>query len=78
MLTFPVAHGKILNIVAFHTNSEPWPDPLRLTRKAERAEALRDFEGFGPNVVALLKLTKPDLDCVSRDPIRYRMNQGLC
>lgn len=63
VLTFPVNHGKILNIVAFHTNPDEWPDYNRLTRSAKREDAIRDFEGFGPNVMELLKLTKPDLDC---------------
>jgi len=64
VLTFPVNHGETLNIVAFHTNSDPWPDFARLTRPAKREDAIRDYEGFGPNVQALLRLTKPDLDCV--------------
>lgn len=62
VLTFPVNHGQILNIVAFHTNHDDWPDYSRLTRPAKREDALRDFEGYGPNVTALLNLTKPDLD----------------
>ncbi|KAK5943263.1 hypothetical protein PMZ80_004270 [Knufia obscura] len=63
VLTFPVNHGEILNIVAFKTNEDDWPDYQRLTRPAKREDALKDFEGYGPNVIALLKLTKPDLDC---------------
>lgn len=62
VLTFPVNHGQILNIVAFHTNHDDWPDYSRLTRPAKREDALKDFAGYGPNVLALLKLTKPDLD----------------
>lgn len=62
VLTFPVNHGQVLNIVAFHTTDEDWPDSQRLTRPAKRQDALRDFAGYGPNVMALLKLTKPDLD----------------
>lgn len=65
LLTFPVDHGNTLNMVAFKTNSEPWPDPQRLTRRATREDALKDYEGFGPNVMKLLNLTKPDLDVVS-------------
>lgn len=62
VLTFPVKHGQILNIVAFHTSDEDWPDYQRLTRPAKREDALKDFSGYGPNVLALLKLTEPDLD----------------
>ncbi|KIX92833.1 uncharacterized protein Z520_11496 [Fonsecaea multimorphosa CBS 102226] len=62
VLTFPVNHGKTLNIVAFRTSPEDWPDSQRLTRPAKREEALREFSGYGSNVIQLLKLTKPDLD----------------
>ena len=65
VLTFPVDHGRVLNIVAFKTSSEDWPDNQRLTRPAERKDLLRDFEAYGPNVIKLLKLTKPTLDIVS-------------
>ena len=64
VLTFPVNHGKILNIVGFRTTKESWPDSNRLTRPAKREDALRDFAGYGSNVTELLKLTKPDLDIV--------------
>lgn len=66
VLTFPVNHGKTLNIVAFRTTPDDWPDPQRLTRPAKREDALRDFQGYGSNVTKLLNLTKPDLDIVSR------------
>ncbi|KAK5087576.1 hypothetical protein LTR70_006930 [Exophiala xenobiotica] len=62
VLTFPVEHGKILNVVAFRTDDDDWPDYSRLTRPAKREDALKGFEGYGPNVIELLKLTKPDLD----------------
>jgi len=62
MLTFPVNHGQTLNIVAFRTTTEDWPDSQKLTRLATREDALRDYVGYGPNVIKLLKLTSPDLD----------------
>lgn len=65
MLTFPVNHGQTLNIVAFRTSAEDWPDYQKLTRMAKREDALREHEGYGPSVIKLLKLTKPDLDTVS-------------
>ena len=74
VLTFPVNHGKILNIVGFRTTSEDWPDSTRLTRHAKRSDALRDYSGYGSNVTRLLELTKPDLDVVSekrQDEARY-------
>ncbi|KAL3471907.1 hypothetical protein BJX99DRAFT_15248 [Aspergillus californicus] len=62
MLTFPVNAGKTLNIVAFHTTPEEWKEYPRLTRDGTREEALRDFEGYGPNVTKLLKLCEPKLN----------------
>lgn len=65
VLTFPVNHGETLNIVAFRTTPEEWPDFNKLTRPAKREDALRDFAEYGSNVINLLKLTNPDLDVVS-------------
>jgi salicylate hydroxylase len=65
MLTFPVNHGQTLNIVAFRTTSDDWPDFQKLTRTATREDVLRDHEGYGSNVIKLLELTSPDLDVVS-------------
>ncbi|CAK3816224.1 Salicylate hydroxylase [Lecanosticta acicola] len=62
MLTFPVNHGKTLNIVAFHTTEDDWPDYTRLTRPATREDALRDFQGYGHDVRSLLQLCQPNLD----------------
>jgi len=62
LLTFAVSHGTILNIVAFRTQSEDWPDYQRLTRRARREDALRDFADYGANVINLLKLTEENLD----------------
>lgn len=71
MLTFAVSHGNVLNIVAFRTQSEDWPDYQRLTRRATREDALRDFAGYGANVTNLLKLTNEDLDVVSFGALIY-------
>lgn len=68
VLTFPVAGGKSLNIVAFRTTEDDWPDFERLTRPAKQEDALRDFKGYGHNVTSLLKLTNKELDVVSSFP----------
>jgi hypothetical protein len=65
VLTFLVQHGQSMNVVAFKTNDDDWPDYNRLTRPAKREDALRDFSEFGPSIKALLNLGKEDLDCVS-------------
>ena len=64
VLTFPINSGKVLNLVAFRTDPNDWSDFNKLTKPATRESVLRDFEGWGPNVTELLKLTRPDLDCV--------------
>ena len=77
LLSFSVNEGKTLNIVAFKTSPDEWPDSQKLTRSATREDALRDFAGFGRNVVGLLKLTKPNLDVVSLVPFQCRFVQQL-
>lgn len=66
MLTFLVQHGQYMNVVAFKTNNDDWPDYNKLTRPAKKEDALRDFSDFGPRVQGILKLAKPDVDCVSK------------
>lgn len=64
VLTFPVEHGKILNIVAFKTDPEEWPDHQKLTRTSQREDLLRDFGHYSKELVELLSLTNPKLDVV--------------
>ncbi|POR34381.1 hypothetical protein TPAR_05448 [Tolypocladium paradoxum] len=61
VLTFPVDHGKRLNIVAFHTSSADWDDYERTTKIASREDAFRDFSSFGSDIGSLLKLVDPQL-----------------
>jgi salicylate hydroxylase len=70
VLTFPVNHGKTLNIVAFHTTADDWAYSEKLTKPAKREDALRDFKGFGPNVTQLLKLTSENLEIVCTPALR--------
>lgn len=65
VLTFPVNHGQVMNVVAFHTTDEPWKDSSKLTAPATRDDALKDFAGFGDPVTKLLSLAKPQLEIVS-------------
>lgn len=67
VLTFPVNHGQIVNVVGFHTTAKDWPDFNKLTAPSTREAALHDFEGYGPTVRSLLTLAKPDLDMVRAD-----------
>lgn len=78
VLTFPVNHGKTLNVVAFHTTSSDWPDSSRLVGQATREDALRDFAGFGDTVTSLLKLATPTLQTVSAIILIYRAALTPC
>ncbi|CEJ84465.1 hypothetical protein VHEMI03482 [[Torrubiella] hemipterigena] len=65
LLTFPVRHGQMMNVVGFCGTDQPWKDMRKLTAPATREDALRDFAGFGPVVTSLLQLAEPTLEIVS-------------
>jgi salicylate hydroxylase len=56
--------GETLNIVAFKTSTQDWPDSQRLTRPATSKELLYDFRDFGEPLRRLLSLTGEELDVV--------------
>ncbi|KAG5927749.1 hypothetical protein E4U42_001836 [Claviceps africana] len=62
VLNFPINHGKIVNVVAFRTTPDEWPDRSKLTASSTREAALRDFSHFRPEIIELLRLGSPDLD----------------
>lgn len=83
VLTFPVNHGEILNLVAFVTTPNDWPDYSKSTLPAKREEAIRDFQGFGPIVMKLLELIKPDLDIwgifdLGKNPLKTFSKGKIC
>lgn len=61
-LTFPVAMGTLLNVVAFVTDPEEWADGEKLTAPATKAEAARCFASFGPVVTTIIDLLDEKLD----------------
>ncbi|KAK8202207.1 hypothetical protein M8818_005734 [Zalaria obscura] len=63
VLTFPVDHGKTMNVVAFHTNAREWPSTTKLTLPSEKAHVYEDFKGFGPTVTKIIDMLEPQLDC---------------
>lgn len=82
VLTFPVNHGQTLNIVAFKTDPNDWPDPQRLTKPAVREDLLRDFDEYNEKTKKLLGLTTAKLDIVSTmnnisSPLNFRSNVRL-
>ncbi|KAK6008111.1 hypothetical protein QM012_000014 [Aureobasidium pullulans] len=61
VLTFPVAHGKILNVVAFKYDPGEWTD-TRLVVPTTREDAKRDYKDWGSRVRALIDLLEDKLD----------------
>lgn len=64
VLTFPVDHGKTLNIVVFKIAADDWADKSKLTKSRTQSELMIDFAGFGESVKKLLSLTGKTLDIV--------------
>ncbi len=62
-LTFPVAMGTFMNVVAFVTDAEDWDaEGGRFTAPATRADAVKAFARFGPAVRAIMGLLPDQLD----------------
>ncbi|RDW79370.1 salicylate hydroxylase-4 [Coleophoma cylindrospora] len=62
ILTFPIDKGETLNVVAFTTTREGWPDLHKSTRAATKQNALDDFAGWGKNVTHILSLLNEEVD----------------
>jgi len=62
-LTFPVAMGTVMNVVAFVTDPKDWPaDDNKFTARASKSEAAEAFSAFGPAVRAIMSLLPDELD----------------
>ncbi|KAB8621922.1 hypothetical protein FH972_026031 [Carpinus fangiana] len=61
ILTFPVAQGKMMNVVAFRQDDSEWTDK-RLTAPAHKKDAQRDYAEWHPNILAILDMLNDDLD----------------
>ncbi len=61
-LTFPVAGGALLNVVAFVTDPKDWPYKEKFTAPATKSEAVDAFAGFNPAVRAIMDLLPDKLD----------------
>lgn len=62
ILTFNVAGGKIMNVVAFKEDPKEWPDEHKLTLPCKKEDAIADFKGWGTNSEAIMALLEDDLD----------------
>ncbi|KAL8688509.1 MAG: hypothetical protein Q9218_005598 [Villophora microphyllina] len=62
-LTFPVAMGTVMNVVAFATDPNDWDaKDGKFTAPAKRSEAVEAFAAFGPAVRAIMSLLPEELD----------------
>ena len=61
-LTFPVAGGKLLNVVAFTTDPDEWPYHDRFTMPAAKSDAIKAFSKFNPTVRNIIDLLPDQLD----------------
>jgi salicylate hydroxylase len=82
VLTFPVAHGKTMNVVAFHHDPQNW-ESEQLVLPATRMEARRDFANWGHNVKAIIDLLNDDLDKwgifdLGDNPLSYFNKGRIC
>uniref|UniRef100_A0A0C4DIA6 FAD-binding domain-containing protein n=1 Tax=Fusarium oxysporum (strain Fo5176) TaxID=660025 RepID=A0A0C4DIA6_FUSOF len=71
LLSYPVAHGTILNVVAYCSSSDEWPSESQLVLAATKEDLLRDFEGFRPSVLKVLDHTER----LDRGTIQFRALQ---
>ena len=62
VLTFPVAGGNILNVVAFTTDHSDWPYPDKFTAPVTKADAVKAFADFNNTVRAIIDLLPDHLD----------------
>ncbi|CAI7668877.1 unnamed protein product [Penicillium manginii] len=60
-LTFPVAGGKLLNVVAFVTDTDQWPDSEKFTLPASKADAVKAFASFNSTVKAIIDMLPDEL-----------------
>jgi salicylate hydroxylase len=61
-LTFPVAGGTLMNVVAFVTDPGEWPYPDKLSAPADKNEAMAHFSEFGGAVRTIMSLLSENLD----------------
>lgn len=57
MLTFPIEHGKTMNVVAFQTKKDrKWEEGKEWVQTVDRETMLRDFDGWVPTVKNILHM----------------------
>jgi salicylate hydroxylase len=59
LLTFPIEHGKTMNVVAFRTKKDgKWNHGSQWVLPGNREQMLRDFEGWGKDVQGILSMMR--------------------
>ena len=63
LLTFPIERGKTMNVVAFRTKEDGvWDHGAKWVLPGDKERMLRDYEGWGSHVQAILRMMKsPDI-----------------
>lgn len=61
VLTFPVAKGALMNVVAFVSDPNDWSEE-KLTAPARKADVIESYAGWGPAVCAIADLLSENLD----------------
>ncbi|KAI1098449.1 putative salicylate hydroxylase [Jackrogersella minutella] len=56
IVSFPVNKRTLLNVFIFLHDSEPWPDPERMTAPGTREEVARTLQGWSPAIRELVEL----------------------
>ncbi|OTB02204.1 hypothetical protein M426DRAFT_322912 [Hypoxylon sp. CI-4A] len=80
LLTFPIAHGKIMNVVAFSSTDE-WTDPQWVV-PSTKEKIQDDFSTWGPDVQAIIgAMEKQDIWALFNDPptkTYYGLSPRVC
>ena len=62
LVCFPVSEGKVMNVVAFKEDLNPWTDSRHVV-PSNKQHARKDFEDFGPTVSSIIDMLLEKLDC---------------
>ncbi|KAK1455707.1 hypothetical protein CMEL01_04467 [Colletotrichum melonis] len=58
IVTYPVAHGKMLNLVAHTSTTEEWPSETQFTLPATVDDCIKDLKAFSPRMQKAIRLLK--------------------
>ena len=83
ILTFPVAKGKTMNVVAFRHDDGEWPSDTKLTLPTDKEHALEDFKDFNSTAKKIIEMLESDLDCwaifdTGTHPLPYFNKGRIC